>query len=154
ALCIGTSGAHAGAFLLREQSTIGSGLSTAGAAAGGAGLGSMFWNPATITDYPGWQSSWSGTGNAPPANIKANPGPTVLGLGSQSGDIGQDAVVPASYDSYQLNDKIWLGLATYAPFGLVTSNPPVWAGSFSGISSKIVSFDVNPTIAYKINNSF
>ena len=154
ALCAGASGAQAGAFLIREQSTIGTGLSLAGAAAGGAGLGSEFWNPATITDYPGWQSSWSVSGIAPSANITAQPGSTLLPLGSQSGDIGQDALVPASYDSYQFNDKIWLGLATYSPFGLVTSNPPIWAGSFFGISSKVLSFDVNPTIAYKINDAF
>jgi len=45
----GSSAAHAGAFGLREQSAAGQGLSFAGAAAGGAGLGSMFWNPATMT---------------------------------------------------------------------------------------------------------
>jgi long-chain fatty acid transport protein len=154
ALSAAIPGAKAGSFLIREQSTIGSGLSTAGAAAGGAGEGSEFWNPATITDYPGWQSSWSVTGIFPSANITAQPGSTLLPLGSKSGDIGQDAMVPASYDSYQLNDKIWLGLATYSPFGLVTRNPPIWAGSFSGISSKILSFDVNPTVAYKINDAF
>ena len=154
AFCFGASSVRASAFLIREQSTIGSGLSTAGAAADGAGLGSMFWNPATITDYPGWQSSWSVTGIFPSANITAEPNSSLFGLGSKSGDIGQDAMVPASYDSYQLNDKIWLGLATYAPFGLVTRNPPVWAGSFFGISSKILSFDINPTIAYKINDAF
>ena len=90
ALCVGLSAAQAGAFLLREQSTIGSGLSTAGAAADGAGLGSMFWNPATITDYPGWQSSWSVTGIFPSANITADTGSSLLPLGSKSGDIGQD----------------------------------------------------------------
>ena len=61
--------------------------------------------------------------------------------------------MPASYDSYQVNDKIWLGLATYAPFGLVTRNPDVWAGSPFGITSKIYSFDVNPTVAYKITDA-
>lgn len=154
AVCAGVSGAQAGAFLLREQSTIGSGLSTAGAAADGAGLGSEFWNPATITDYPGWQSSYSVTGIFPSANITADPSSTLAGLGTKSGDIGQDALLPASYDSYQFNDKIWLGLATYAPFGLVTHNPDVWAGSPFGITSKVYSFDVNPTIAYKINDAF
>jgi long-chain fatty acid transport protein len=154
AFCIGISSARAGAFLLREQSTLSSGLSTAGAAAGGAGLGSMFWNPATITDYPGWQSSWSITGVSPWADITAEPNSTLFGLGSKSGNIGQNAVIPASYSSYQLNDRIWLGLATYSPFGLVTRDPTVWAGSFNAISAKILSFDVNPTIAYKVSDAF
>lgn len=155
ALCIGLSAAQAGAFLLREQSTIGSGDSTAGAAADGAGLGSMFWNPATVTDYAGWQVSRSLTAIFPSANITADPGSTLLnyGFGSQSGDIGRSAVVPAAYDSYQVNDKIWLGLATYAPFGLVTKNPIGFAGATFGLTSKITSFDINPNIAYKITDT-
>lgn len=50
-----TSPAHAGAFGLREQSAAGQGVSFAGAAAGAAGLGSMFWNPSAITMVPGIQ---------------------------------------------------------------------------------------------------
>ena len=157
ALCIGVSAAQAGAFLIREQSTIGTGLSTAGAAADGAGMGSAFWNPATITDYPGWQSSWSVTGIFPSANITANAGSTLAGapfdLSPQSGNIGRNALVPASYNSYQVNDRLWVGYSTTAPFGMVTKNPPVWAGNVFGMTSKVTSFDINPTIAYKITDT-
>ncbi len=41
-LLAGVSVAHAGAFGLREQSAVGQGNAFAGAAAGAAGLGSMF----------------------------------------------------------------------------------------------------------------
>ena len=41
----------------------------------------------------------------------------MLPLGG-TGDTGRTAVVPASYTSYQLNDRFWLGLATTSPFGL------------------------------------
>ena len=51
---------YAGAFGLREQSATGQGLSFAGAASGGAGLGSMFWNPATMTAYQGINASVTG----------------------------------------------------------------------------------------------
>jgi long-chain fatty acid transport protein len=156
-LAVGVSAANAGAFLLREQSAAGLALSTAGAAAGGAGLGSMFWNGATITDYEGWQSSWSVSGIMPDSQLTAKPGSSLLalapfGTSAKSGDIGQDAVLPASYTSYQLNDKIWLGLAVNTPFGLTTAGPNNWAGSTQGITTKIASYNINPTLAYKIND--
>lgn len=147
-----TSGAKAGAFLIREQDAIATSLSTAGAAADGAGLGSMFWNPATITDYAGWQSSWSVSGIFPSANITAQPGSALLPLGASSGQILQAAAVPASYSSYQVNDRWWLGLAINSPFGLVSRNPDLWAGSPLGITSKVYSFDINPTIGFKVND--
>ena len=145
------SEAHAGAFMIREQSAEATALSTAGAAAGGAGLGSMFWNPATITDFAGWQSSYSITGVFPSANITAGPGSALLPLGNSSGQILQSAVVPASYSSYQINDRLWLGLANNGPFGSISANPSVWAGSPYGITSKIFSLDFNPVVGFKVN---
>lgn len=148
--------ASAGAFLLREQSAGALGLSTAGAAAGGGGLGSAFWNGATITDYAGWQSSWSVTGIMPDSRMTAKAGSTLYGLpgvSTTSGDIVQDAILPSGVTSYQLNDKIWLGLAINTPFGLTTSAPDKWTGSGFGITTKIVSYDLNPSIAYKVTDT-
>ena len=51
-LIIATAQANAGAFAIREQSTYGQGTSFAGVAAGGS-LSSMFWNPATMTQFQG-----------------------------------------------------------------------------------------------------
>jgi long-chain fatty acid transport protein len=45
--------AHAGGFAVREQSAYGMGSAYAGIAAGGA-LSAMFWNPATMTQMPGF----------------------------------------------------------------------------------------------------
>src|SRR5215467_4692121 len=77
---IGTAApAFAGAFALREQSAAGQGMSFAGMAAGGGGLSSMFWNPATMTDYPGITSSFVGSGIFPGGGIKPTPPtPTLL----------------------------------------------------------------------------
>ncbi len=58
-------GAQAGSFHVREQSARGMGQAYAGAAAGSAGLSSMFWNPATMTQSPGIQSSLIATGIIP-----------------------------------------------------------------------------------------
>ena len=55
-LTLTAGGALAGAFGIREQSTLAEGQAFAGAASGSGGVSSMFWNPATITMNPGWVS--------------------------------------------------------------------------------------------------
>ncbi len=51
-LAVASAQANAGGFAVHEQSTYGQGTSFAGIAAGGA-LSSMFWNPATMTQFAG-----------------------------------------------------------------------------------------------------
>src|SRR5262245_59017610 len=51
-LVIASAQANAGGVAVHEQSVYGQGTSFAGIAAGGA-LSSMFWNPATMTQFPG-----------------------------------------------------------------------------------------------------
>ena len=84
AMAVAVSQARAGAFLLREQSAGALALSTAGAAAGGGGLGAAFWNGATITDYAGWQSSWSVTGIMPDSRMTATRGDASCIRGGES----------------------------------------------------------------------
>lgn len=156
ALSAGVLEAQAGGFALREQSAVGVGNAFAGAAAGGAGLSSMFWNPATMTDFAGIQSSSSFTLILPYSNITPGVGtsPTLLGLGgsASTGDIAQDAVLPASYFSYQLADRVWVGLALNSPFGLVTQNPNNWSGQIYGRTSKVFTANATPNVAVQVND--
>lgn len=144
--------AQAGAFGLREQSTTGLGTSFAGAAAGSAGLGSMFWNPATMTRMLGIQSEWNLSGIAPYAKLRGEPGSAAPYVGSSTGDLGQDGLLPASYSSWQVNDRLWLGLATNSPYGLVTKPDSTFPGRAYGYSTRVSSFSVTPTIAFKVND--
>jgi long-chain fatty acid transport protein len=43
-------------------------------------------------------------------------------------------------------------LSINTPFGLVTQNPNVSTGRFYGLTSKVASIDVAPTIAYQVND--
>ncbi|HZH09702.1 MAG TPA: outer membrane protein transport protein [Microvirga sp.] len=151
ALIAAQGGAQAGAFGLREQSTTAQGYSFAGAASGSGYLSSMFWNPAVITMAPGWQSEWHASLIIPRVDINPTPGIPTFGLGG-SGDIGQDAIIPTSYNSYQVNDMFWVGLSTSAPYGLVTDPRDTWAGQGYSRSSKIFSLNVNPVLGIKIND--
>lgn len=124
--------ASASSFAIRSgQSAEGLGMAYAGAAAGGIGMGSMAWNPATITMFPGRNSQWNFTylyangdykptstttvrtpaGNVPIQALGGSP----LGTGNIGGD---GAFIPASYSAWQLTDRLWIGLTTGAPFGL------------------------------------
>ena len=159
AMVAGASGALAGAFAVREQSATAQGMSFAGAASGSGGLSSMFWNPATVTMKPGWQSEWHASYIIPDARIEPGPGThPLLGFppGSSnfigSGDIGKEAIVPASYTGYQVNDRMWFGLSTSAPFGLVTKPDSVWSGQIYARTSKLFSLNVNPIVGWKVTD--
>ena len=153
ALAAGHGAARAGAFGLREQSAQAQGLSFAGAASGSGGIASMFWNPAAVTMKPGWNQDFNATIVIPEARISTQPGsfPLLPALGN-SGDIGQTAVLPATYSAYQLNDRVWVGLAGAAPFGLVTKPNTVWAGQVYGRSSRVFSLNFNPVVGVKVTD--
>ncbi len=159
--------ASAGSFAIRSgQSAEGLGMAYAGAASGGIGMGSMAWNPATITMFPGRNSQWNATYIG--ANAKYDPtsqtrvvvgpgatAPTTAFGGSPlgTGNIGGDgAFVPASYMAWQLTDRFWIGLTTGAPFGLRSKTDDYHAAQTYGRSAKVRTINIAPTIGYKVND--
>jgi long-chain fatty acid transport protein len=151
ALISAQGGAQAGGFAVREQSATAQGYSFAGAASGSGGLSSMFWNPASITMAPGWHSEWHLSLIVPRVEINPLPG-TPTAIFGASGDIGQDAIVPTGFSSYQINDMFWVGVSNSAPFGLVTDPRQNWAGQIYSRSSKVFSLNVNPIVGVKVND--
>lgn len=154
ALTAGT--ASAGSFALREQSARGQGQAFAGAAAGQAGLGSMYWNPATMAAFEGFQVEMNLSGIFPYSDITPTTGtsPFLLGAGgtASTGDIALDAALPAGYVSYQLDDDVWIGLGLNTPFGLETKNPPNAPGQIYARTSEVISYNITPTIAWQVND--
>lgn len=155
---VATVAANAGGFAIREQSAAGQGASFAGVAAGGA-LSSMFWNPAIITQYAGKTFEGTAAGIFPHASHSFTASTLATALGGLNpsyrngvGNSGDDAFVPSSYASWQLNDKIWVGLSINAPFGLSVSFPTAWAGAGYGQSSEVKTYNFAPTLAYKFND--
>ncbi len=147
---LATTAANAGGLAVREQSAFGQGSSYAGVASGGA-LSSMFWNPATITQTPGFQTESVLSGILTSSKNTVTGG-TLAGLGG-TGNIANSALVPSSYYSYQLNEKLWLGLSINAPFGLTETFPDNWAGRlFASNGENLKSYNFAPTFAYKIND--
>lgn len=162
AALLAAGAASASSFAIRSgQSAEGLGMAYAGAAAGGIGMGSMAWNPATITMFPGRNSQWNFTylnanGSYDPTSVTrlGSPVGPASPVQNGTGNIGGDgSFIPASYSAWQLNDRLWVGLTTGAPFGL-RSKPEnqVHAAQVYGRSAKVTTINVSPTIGYKVTD--
>jgi long-chain fatty acid transport protein len=149
-LLAGTGGAFAQAFGLRTQSTNSLGAAFAGNASGMPGLSSIFWNPATITMRPGRNSEINFSYVSPETRINPTPPTPTIGLGP-SGNTGQDAFVPGSFSSYQLNENVWVGIASGSLFGSITKPNTAWAGQTYSRSSRITSLNFAPMMGIKLN---
>ena len=150
--------AQAAGFMIVEQNVREVGRSVSGASASSDGLGSMFFNPASITKYEGMQGAaamhviipsaeFSGS-RTPEAPLPAVPPFTESG----SGKTDEMGLVPNAYLVADINEKIKFGLGLNAPFGLVTEYDPTWVGRYHAIRSDLKTNNINPTIGYKAND--
>jgi len=147
ALAAATSSASAGGFDIHEQSTVFIGSASAGSAAGGS-LGSMFWNSAATAQFSGLNTESSYTLVLPYGNIDITN--SAFGTGS-SGNIGIDAVTSSSFGAYQVSKDMWVGISITSPFGLATKpENTTYPGSYLGVTSKLLTVNANPTIAYRL----
>lgn len=165
ATIMAANSAHASSFYIRTgQSAEGLGMQFSGAAAGGIGLGSIGWNPATITMFPGRNSQLNGTYLLPRAEydlertnllpiLVPGPGAALYGTRAGSGEIGgEGAFVPASYSSFQLTDRLFVGISSGAPFGLASKPENFnFAGQVYGRSAKIRTYNVSPMAGFRVN---
>ena len=83
-LAIASVQANAGGFAVHEQSVYGQGTSFAGIAAGGA-LSSMYWNPATMTQFAGKGIEVGASALFPYAANTPLPGSTLFGTPAVGG---------------------------------------------------------------------
>ena len=151
-LVIVSAQANAGGFAVREQSVYGQGSSFAGVAAGGA-LSSMFWNPATMTQFQGIVSETDVSGIFPYSSNTPLAGSSLLPAGYPgTSNVANATPVPAGYTSYQFSPNLWLGLSINAPFGLTESFPDFWAGRDYGGQTLLKTYNATPSIAWRIND--
>ena len=81
-------------------------------------------------------------------------GPVNLGMPRESGDIAKDAIVPSSYLSWRLNERLVAAISVNSPFGLVTeASNRFWAGQTFARTSEIKTYNFAPTLAYKLSDS-
>lgn len=152
----GSTASHAAAFQLLEGNASGLGNAYAGSAAVAEDASTVFFNPAGMTLLPGRNVAFSVDLVRPQAEF-SNRGSTNAfgqGAGGNGGDAGDWAAVPAGYMTWQLTDRVTAGLGIGAPFGLKTQYDSSWAGRFHAIKSEIKTVNINPSIAFKVNDVF
>jgi long-chain fatty acid transport protein len=152
------SGAYASGFQLQEQNASGLGLAYSGMAAAVQDASTVFWNPAGTALLPGIQGAFALNYIIPDSKYTDGPSPnprvsTFNPLAGNGGQGGESALVPAMYGSWMINNQWSVGLAVNAPFGLATDWDSPWQGQFHGVKSEIQTININPTVAFKVNNA-
>lgn len=151
------STAGAAGFQLWEQNASGLGVAYAGSAAVADNAGTIFFNPAGMTQLPGLRLSVGVAGVGPSFKFKddgsSGTGPLAGLAGSNGGDAGGWSAVPNGYVSWQLAPQWFVGLGVSAPFGLSTKyEDDAWIGRFNSRKAEIKTVNVNPTVAYRLND--
>lgn len=151
-----SSTALASGFQLIEQSASGIGNAYAGSAAVADDAGTIFYNPAGMTRLKAREVSLGVAAIKPSFKFDdrgslAAPGAPLTG--SNGGDAGGWAAVPNGYYSQKINDRLWLGLGMSVPFGLVTEYDDDWIGRFHSTKLEIKTINVNPSLAFKVNEA-
>ena len=145
---------QAAGFGLAELSGSGLGNAFAGAAAVAEDASSIYSNPASMTYIQGTQAV--GALHLLKPNAEFNNEGSVPGtgrpLGGEGGNVGDLAFVPNMYFKMDINDNVKLGLGINAPFGLKTEYDKGWLGRFQGIKSDLKTININPALAFKVND--
>lgn len=141
-----TSTALAAGFQLTEQSSLGAGRAYAGAGIVGDDLSAVHYNPAGMTLLEGTRFQAGGVW----IGLNADYSSDISGESENGRLKGQ--MIPAGYVTHQVNDQIWLGFAMTVPFGMGTEYSKNWEGADRGTNAKIYTFDMNPSIAWKVND--
>ncbi len=147
---------HAAGFALSEINASGLGNAYAGGAASAEDASTVFSNPAGLTRLPGRQIVVSAAAVAPSFNFSNNNSTTLIGTaatGGNGGDAGSINYLPALYVSAEMTPTLRFGLGINVPFGLKTEYDAGWAGRYHALNSEISSININPSLAWKINDT-
>lgn len=135
---------YAAGFQLSEQSAIQMGRAMAGAGIVGDDLSAVHYNPAGMTLLSGTRMQATGTWVAVNLDYEGDSGQ------SENGRL-KGQIIPAGFITHQINDSLWAGLGLTVPYGMGTEYGEGWEGKSRGTESMILTFDINPNLAWKVN---
>lgn len=145
----------AGGFGIGTQSGSGTGNAFAGGAAVAEDASVAWTNPAAMTLLgPGTAVSGVAHLIVPSSDFRnGNSTGAFAAAGTGEGGDGIGPVmIPNFYLTTAINDKLYLGLSVNVPFGLGTSYDQGWRGQLTSLQSHIETINVNPSLAYKLND--
>jgi long-chain fatty acid transport protein len=155
--------AYAGSFALNEQSVSGLGTAFAGGAASAEDSSTIFFNPAGIALLDHGELQAGAHALLPSAQFH-NEGSRIVapGLfngepltGGNSGNSPVYHAIPNVYFSQPVfrgphYGDLTVGVGLSVPFGLETDYSPGWVGRYFALRSKLSTFDIQPSIAYRL----
>jgi long-chain fatty acid transport protein len=152
-----SSAAMASGIQITEKGTKGLGNAWAGGAAVAEDASTVYWNPAGLTRLDGNHVELSMHFIRPSFKFDDDGSTTVLGLpltGSDGGDAGGPNFVPNFFYSHAFGGRWRAGIGIVSPFGLETDYDDDWKGRYYSTKSSLLTIDINPCVAYRINKHF
>ena len=143
--------ALAGALYFPEMSSVSeSSYAGAGMVARANDAGTVFSNPAGMTRFDKPEMMAGGIGVFIPADFDTGPNNTADG---SSRGINK-RIVPAGSFAYvrPLSDKLKVGVSAHNYFGLALDWDDSWIGRYSSVNVAVLAPQVQPTVAYKLND--
>jgi long-chain fatty acid transport protein len=155
--------ASASGFAIQNQTGSGNGNAFAGAAAAAEDAGTIYFNPAGMTNLPkGHNISLSGTllnrtidfkNKGSNVNPLLGPGVAFFPLPTgDGGDAGGLALLPAGYWAYGISPNLSVGVGVGPTFGNKTEYQFDFIGRNAGYFFEMEQININPSIAYKLND--
>ena len=170
-----TGQTYASGLQITEQTVTGLGRAFAGGSLPNDDVSAVFYNPADMMLSHGMQAQAgmtfigisieadnAGSQTRLPANlgdVLTKPGSlpvfvTIPSAGRGTDDGGTDNVVPNAFFAMDINDRMRFGLGMTAPFAVATSYGQDWVGRYHAVDSDLTTVDINPSLAYRINQNF
>jgi len=137
--------ASAAGYQALEQNASGLGVAYAGSAAVADNAATMFANPAGMTRLAGFNFSMGVVGVSESYKYRGTNGV------SSGGNAGESNALPNAYLTWQFTPGLSVGLGISRPYLLDTRYGAGWVGSASGIESELTTVNINPAVAYKVN---
>ncbi len=147
-LMVASTQALSAGFQISESSVSGLGRAFAGAGVAGDDVSDMFYNPAGMFLVEGRQFQ----AGVSIIDSKSEFAGGAMPFGGPNDDGGTTGVVPNLYYTFPDSGKLKYGISLTAPFGLKTEYDNNWAGRFQGLTSELTTIDINPALAYKVND--
>jgi long-chain fatty acid transport protein len=153
----------AGGLYLPHKGASGLALSNAGNAARANDASTVFSNPAGMTQLGNTLQFGAALLSVPitidDAGSRVSTPGTLSRMvpiaGTDSGDPTGVNLVPNVYLVHRLRSSdTWLGLAVTNPFGLKINYPTDWFGRYDSIDNELLTLDIAPSFAYKINDQW
>jgi long-chain fatty acid transport protein len=152
-LLLGSSGAWAAAFMVRENSPASLATVFAGNASRADEASTVFNNPAGMALLRGTHVQIGSSVVFPDIRFTGSAnfaGTPISGVNDRN--VGQVSMIPFIYGSFQINDRVNAGLAITVPFGNTINYSENWPGRYVNIKTAAMTVDINPNVSYRITD--